>query len=573
MTMNTETLDILVIEDDPDDTLLMQKYLAGMQRFDARVTIEPDLDRALRLCKQHRYDAVFLDYYWASRTAVDLLRNLPARLRTTPFIIITSTDDLAVTEAVVEAGAWDFIYKADLGPKMLERAILHVVQRQRHEQAMYQMARQDSLTGVANRLMFEEHLKRALSRAKRHHRRVAILAVDLDDFKQVNDSLGHDTGDLLLKLVAERLQRELRGEDLVARLGGDEFAILVQEFDEPGDLEIVARKLLAALREPAPIRGISSQMTGSIGIAIYPDHARSALDMMRYADIALYAAKDLGRNDVVMFNDELERGLTESLELEQEIRRAISEDEFEPWFQPVFDCQTGQLKGAEMLTRWRHPRRGLLMPAVFLPVAEGSSLMLDLDGLMIRKTLEQLAAANALPTEAQPWRLSFNITGAQLLNQDFASNVLALCTRLGVDPGFIEFEVIERSLTERNAQETLKGLRDQGFGLVIDDFGTGFSSLASLGRLPATTLKINRSFVQDLPADHSSRAIFEAILCLGDRLGMATVAVGVETDAEWQAVRELGTGSGQGFLLARPMPLTEWAETLHESASPGEPSR
>ncbi|SFR67156.1 diguanylate cyclase (GGDEF) domain-containing protein [Marinobacter daqiaonensis] len=566
MTKPDNSLRILIVDDDQDDALLIRKYLGRMERFEARVTVESDLDRAVELCKRNRYDAVFIDYYWGDRTAEDVLRNLPAQLKTTPFVVVTSTNDLKVNASVVDAGAWDFIYKDDLGSRMLERIVLNVVQRQRHEREMHQLIRQDSLTGLANRMMFEEQLKRALSRAERHKRRVAILAMDLDDFKNVNDSLGHDTGDLLLQLVADRLQRELREEDLLARLGGDEFAILVQDFTTEDELETIALKLLAALRAPIPIRGINSRISGSFGIAIYPDHAHSPLEMMRYADIALYEAKAHGRRDVVTFDSDLEQGLMVSLELEQDIRRALDQGEFEPWFQPRFDSHTGRVSGAEVLARWRHPLRGLLLPGVFIPVAERSSLMLDIDQYMIRRTLDLLASNHSLPSPERPWRLGFNITVAQLLNLDLADELATLCTGYGVEPRYLEFEIVERSLVDRTAQQTLGQLRQKGFGVAIDDFGTGFSCLAYLRTLAVSTLKIDQSFTSGLQSDQAARGICEAIICLGQRLDLAVVAEGIESESDWRIVRELGATTGQGNFLARPMPLKDWVEALAEQS-------
>lgn len=564
--MTTKPLDVrvLLVEDDYDDALIISRQLGRMTRFSASVQVEPDLDQALALCAEQAFDAIFLDYYWGSFKADDVLRRHSDLVKTLPIIVITSTDDFAVNEAVIEAGAWDFVTKADLSPTLLERTILHTLQRKRHEEDMHQLIRHDSLTGLGNRLMFEEQLKRAVSRADRHGSRCAVLAMDLDDFKQVNDSLGHDVGDMLLRLVADRLSRGLREEDTLARLGGDEFAVLIEDVQSPEQLHTIATKLLKALRAPTPIRGISGRITGSFGIALYPEHARSPLEMMRYADIALYAAKEGGRDRVSFFDDELEEALLTGLELEQDLRRAIDNDEFVPYFQPRFHADATTLAGVEVLMRWPHPERGLLMPYQFIPAAERANLMLEMDRALIRKTFELLANNGALPDPALPYRIAFNLNAAQLLDTGFAGDMSRLAAQYSVPPEVIEFEIVERVLVERVAQETLRELREAGFGLSIDDFGTGFSSFAYLKDLPVTCLKIDRSFIAEVAENEACRGICEAVVCVGKRLGLTVIGEGVETDAQLAILQDLAVDSVQGFLLAKPLPFDDWNQRLRQ---------
>lgn len=562
MTNKPSEVSVLLVEDDHDDALIIGRHLRKMTRFTANLTTVTDLDEALALCATQRFDAIFLDYYWGSFKADEYLLRHPDTVRALPIIVITSADDFAVNEAVIEAGAWDFVCKTDIGPKLLERTILHAVQRARHEQKMHELIRHDSLTGLGNRMMFEEQLKRAVSRADRHNSRCAVMALDLDDFKQINDSLGHDVGDMLLRLVADRLSRGLREEDILARLGGDEFAILIEDVESPDQLQTIASKLLAALRVPTPIRGISGRITGSFGIAIYPDHGKSPLEMMRYADIALYAAKDGGRDRISVFDDELEEALLSSLELEQDLRQALERNEFIPHFQPRFFTDSQALAGVEVLMRWQHPERGLLTPQQFIPTAERANLMLDMDRSLVRNTLDLLSLNQALPTVRNPYRLAFNITSSQLLDTSFARDMVDLAAHYQVPTEVIEFEIIERMLVERRAQQTLRELRDAGFGLCIDDFGTGFSSFSYLKDLPVTCLKIDRSFIRDLPASEASHGICEAIVCVGKRLGLSVIGEGIETEEQMAVMQELAVDSVQGFLMARPMDFDQWNQCL-----------
>ncbi|MDX1635164.1 MAG: EAL domain-containing protein [Marinobacter sp.] len=562
MTDFVKNIHVLVVDDDHDDTFLMQRHLGQMQRFNAQVTHESDLDSAIERCSQTSYDAVFVDYWWGDQTADQLIGNLPADLKTLPFIVVTVSDDFSVNEAVIRSGAWDFICKSDLNAKLLERTLLHAVQRRDHERELYRLIRQDSLTGLANRTMFEEQLKRAIAQAERHGTRCAVIALDLDDFKQINDSLGHDTGDMLLQLLADRLQRELRDGDTLARLGGDEFALLVEDFDSDEQLQTIANKLAATLGAPTPIRGITSRVTGSFGIAKFPDNASSPLEMMRYADIALYAAKDSGRDCIAFFDSQLEAELIEGLSLEQDIRRALGQNEFVPFFQPQYNAAKREIVGVEVLARWQHPKEGLLLPASFIPVAERSNLMLELDRAMIRRTLELLAEAGAIPKNDKAYTLSFNITAAQLLDRNFAGEMLDLCGRAGVSPRYLQFEIVERVLIDRSAHETLQKLRDAGFGLSVDDFGTGFSSMSYLKNLPVTAIKIDRSFVEKLGQETASAGICEAIACIGRRLELTVIGEGVETEEQLKILRDFGVDAVQGYLLGRPMPLKQWLKQI-----------
>ncbi|MDI9245616.1 EAL domain-containing protein [Marinobacter sp. CHS3-4] len=564
MTRMPNEVRILLIEDDEDDSFLVERQLKRMTRFQAKIETVRDLDRGLEIALDQNFDAVFIDYYWGGKTADTVIVEERSFLRSVPLVVITSTDDFEINERVVEAGAWDFIAKDDLNPKLLERTILHAIERKRHENELHKLVRHDSLTGLGNRLMFEEQLDKATSRADRQSSRCAVMALDLDDFKQVNDSLGHDVGDMLLRLVADRLERGLRLEDTLARLGGDEFAILIQDVENSRDLETIADKLLASLREPTPIKGISGKVTGSFGIALYPDNAKSPLELMRYADIALYASKDRGCDRVSLFNDQLEKELLGSLELEQELRSALNSGSLIPYFQPRYGIDDNHLYGVEVLMRWQHPSRGTLLPGEFMPVAERAGLIFEMDRSLIKNTLELLSSYDALPSEILPYQIAFNITAAQLLDVDFPKQMQKLVGSFNLNPGHVEFEIVESVLVERQAQETLAELRNAGFGLAIDDFGTGFSSFSYLKDLPVTAIKLDRSFIKDLNVSTANHAICEAIAHVGKRLGLLVIGEGIETDSELEALSELEVDSVQGFLFAKPMNAADWIAKQHQ---------
>lgn len=354
----------------------------------------------------------------------------------------------------------------------------------------------------------------------------------------------------------------MREEDIVARLGGDEFAVLIENAESMNALTTIATKLLDCVRSPMPIRGISSHITGSVGIAIYPDHGTSPLEMMRYADIALYAAKDGGRNRINFFNDELESSLLNGLEMEQDLRRAISQNEFVPYFQPRYFAANQTIEGVEILMRWRHPKLGLITPDQFLPAAERASLMIEMDRMLIRNTLELLSKHNALPDRQCRHLIAFNITAAQLLDSDFPEFMEQLVKYYGLPCELIELEVVESVLVQRVAQQTLQSLREKGFGLAIDDFGTGFSSFAYLRDLPVTCLKIDRSFISDIDTNDACLGICEAIYCVGRRLKLPVVGEGIETQEQLDILKSMGVETVQGFFLDKPMDLKFWCQRL-----------
>jgi diguanylate cyclase (GGDEF)-like protein len=425
--------------------------------------------------------------------------------------------------------------------------------------ALYR-ALHDPLTGLANRGLLMEQLGQALARARRRPGSVAVLFVDLDRFKVVNDSLGHAVGDDLLVEVARRLERSMRSADTVARLGGDEFVVLAEDVAGVDEALSLARRLREAIAVPLRIgAGPRVVVTASVGIALSPPDGVAATPsaLLWDADVAMYRAKDTGRDRVQLFEDGLRAGSLDRFRSEAMLRHALDHDGLRLHYQPLVDLRSGALAGAEALVRLHDPDRGLIPPAEFIPVAEETGLVVRLGAWVVAEAAAQAAAWRSVqPLDAPPMTVSINLSGRQLATPGFAVEVGAAIARSGADASHLCFEVTENTLLDASGAgvRTLERLKELGVRLAIDDFGTGHSSLTWLRRLPADFLKIDRTFVAGLGTDPGDTAIVRAVLDLGQALGLTTIAEGVEKPEQLEALRDLGCHWVQGYHLARPGP-------------------
>lgn len=438
------------------------------------------------------------------------------------------------------------------------------------EERLRRQAHHDVLTGLPNRLLFTASLEHALERAKRHQRRLALLFLDLDRFKHINDSFGHAAGDRLLQIVAERLSRSVRAEDLVARLGGDEFTVILEQIGDADAAALLTRKLIEVVAQPVDIEGNEIRTSTSIGIGLYPDDATNADDLIKAADTAMYQAKAQGRHTFAFYTAELTAGSLRHRTVEHELRRALAEGELELYYQPQIELASDRLVGLEALLRWRHPQEGLLLPERFIPIAEESDLIASLGEWVMRAVCAQ--AAGWAQQGLQPPRISVNLSTRQVLHDhvvETAEAVLARCQQL--ESLRMEVEISESVLQSTDRGIAVLGrLHELGFGIAIDDFGTGVSSLSLLKRLPVDTLKIDRAFTQELPADATSRAIAAAVVSVAHSLGLRVVAEGVETRDQLDFLRLQGCDEVQGYLCGRPLPaaqVVQWLEPRQATRS------
>ena len=418
-------------------------------------------------------------------------------------------------------------------------------------------ASHDALTDLPNRTLFTDHVREAVAAAGIAGG--AVLIIDLDRFKEVNDTLGHQHGDLLLQQVGPHFAQALGEGALIARLGGDEFAVLLSDVDGPAGAVTVARELLTALESPFVVEGLAIEMGASIGIACFPEHGDSPDSLLQRADIALYQAKD-ARSGFGVYSPERDDHSPGRLALAGELRRALARGELVVFYQPKADIQTGRVSGAEALVRWEHPQRGLLVPERFISLAEHTGMIRPLTYHVLRSALTQSRAWLDMGYELV---ISVNVSAGNLLDPDLPGNVKALLEETDVAPAQLELELTESTIMadpERTLQ-VLKELRALGIGLSIDDFGTGYSSLAYLRDLPVTELKIDRSFIQGMTADSPNATIVRSTIDLGRNLGLTVVAEGVDTQGVWDHLNDLGCGLAQGYFLSEPMPadrLTNW---------------
>ena len=427
---------------------------------------------------------------------------------------------------------------------------------------MLQLARFDSLTGLANRNMFHDEMARALQRSAEQQTGFALLFIDLDRFKSVNDTLGHDAGDALLKVMAGRLTSLLRGVDRLARLGGDEFVVLLDHVTDPAALSKVASRLLTELAEPLQLGGHSMQISGSVGISLYPADGQDAATLLKNADTAMYLAKSRGKNNFQFFTPDLARRAATYFAMENDLRQAIDAEQLVLHYQPVFRASDGVLCGMEALVRWQRPGHGLVGPGDFIPLAEESGLIVPIGRWVMNAACRQLRAWRE--AGYNPPRCAINLSTRQFAGTRLVDDLQDAMATHALEAGALAVEITEGQLMTdpERAQETLQQLQRLGLQVAIDDFGTGYSSLAYLKRFTADTLKIDKSFVRGLPQNHGDMAITQAVVALAHSLRMAVVAEGVETAGQLQAARQLGCDMVQGYHLARPMPADQLAGLL-----------
>lgn len=430
----------------------------------------------------------------------------------------------------------------------------------------------DPLTGLANRMLLADRLTQALKLAERTEGRVAVLFLDLDDFKGVNDTLGHTAGDTLLQAIAERLHRSGRASDTVGRLGGDEFALVLQGVaDEAGALAAAA-KLIALLEAPFRIADRQVTVTASIGCAISDRSGSSCDELLRNADLAMYAGKRQGKRCVVMYEPSMYEALSDRMQLEADLRDALGRSEIAVAYQPIVDVETGRLRSMEALARWTHPVRGVVGPALFIPLAEASGMIHELGRFVLREATQQLRLWQTDRVFVPPIGVNVNVSPVQLQEGRFVDDVHDALRASGIDPSALTLEITESVLVERGDSfaSALEALDKLGVHLAVDDFGTGYSSLASLSRFPIDTLKIDRSFVERMHDDGGFELV-RSIVDLGRALGLEAVAEGIETPEQVEVLRQLNCDYGQGFHYSYPMTSGEIDLYMAGASSPATP--
>lgn len=452
----------------------------------------------------------------------------------------------------------------------LLQAVSHVLAtaiaaRRAEDQARHD-AMHDPLTGLPNRVLFRDRLAQALARSERDGAPLAVLLLDIDRFKLINDSLGHLVGDELLREVAPRLSGAVRTSDTVARLGGDEFAVLCEDLEDEREAQEMAERLGACFLRPFALGGEQQFATASVGLVVADSHIEAS-ELLRDADAAMYRAKEAGRGRYEVFDEGMRARAVARLQVENELRRALDREELQLFFQPIHDLRSGRIASCEALVRWNHPDRGLVGPDQFIPIAEESGLIVPLGAWVLQRACRQLARWRRSVDAAEDLRITINLSARQVTQPDIVDTVAEAIEEAGLDPRDIGLEITEHVLIEdaETTADTLRRLQRLGVRLVIDDFGTGYSSLSYLKRYPIEVLKIDRSFIDGIADDESGDlAIVTAIVRMASALGVDVIPEGVETEAQLDRLRELGCQYAQGFLLDRPLPPEQLEARLRE---------
>ena len=439
-----------------------------------------------------------------------------------------------------------------------------VTDRKRREHVLRHQATHDALTGLPNRMRLHESLTAALAVARSSNEPVALLMLDLDHFKDINDSLGHPVGDALLRQVGRRLERVLRPGDTIARLGGDEFAIVLPA-TTIADSEAVARRLLETLAAPFEVDGLSLRVGASAGIAVCPEHARDSIALVQRADVAMYVAKR-GRSGVAVYRPQDDYSSARQLTLNGEFARAIEDDHLELWYQPKLSTAECRVVAVEALVRWVHPEHGILPPDEFIGLAEHSGLIRPMTRWVLDRATSQCAAWRAA---GRPLKVAVNLSARNLLEPDLPESIGEILSRNGLEPDGLQLEITEGLIMDdpERAHEVMSRLAGMGLRLAIDDFGTGYSSLAYLKRLPAAEIKIDKSFVLEMDRVRDDAVIVRSTIEMGHHLGLEVVAEGVENARTFEALRRLGCDYVQGYLFSKPLPARELDGWLDDHAS------
>jgi diguanylate cyclase (GGDEF)-like protein len=559
---------ILLVEDDADDAEFLCQSLARKKQRPVDITRADRIRDATRRLRSETFDVVLLDLHLSDGTGTECVEKVQQADPLVPIVVLSGKGDEDYAVEILNRGVQDYLVKWEGDGRTIMRAIRYAIERKRSESKLNYLARYDSLTGIPNRQYLRDQLERATNRASRGQKKMGLLFLDLDNFKAVNDTLGHQLGDDLLKAAVQRLQSSIRAGDLLARLGGDEFAILLEDVDGPLELEAVAQSIIDRFQEPFSLGLRQVSVTASVGITLYPIDHTEPMALLNNADIAMYQAKEQGRNRFKFFTPSMHEEILRYHQLESDLKNALAEQQFYLLYQPQVSLADGRVHAVEALLRWNHPTRGTLGPDEFIPVAEESGQIVPMGLWALEEVCRQLKQWErqglSLP------RVAVNVAPIHFHQPDFNEQIRATLERHAVDPPLVELELTERSLMEDTAgvRACLRSLKNIGVRLAIDDFGTGYSCLSYLRKFPVDVLKIDRSFVSDLDTNEDDRAICGVILSIAQRLSLDSVAEGVRSEEQVAILVKHGCRLGQGHHFSMPVRASEIARLLADRGVP-----
>ena len=566
---------VLLIEDNPGDARLIREMLA--EDPDAPFTIHcaDRLARGLEQLSLGETALVLLDLSLPDSFGLETFAKVYAHSPTVPIIVLTGNDDRMLALSAVKGGAQDYLVKSRLDRELLVRSMHYSIERKRYQVQLEHQANYDTLTGLPNRNLLHDRLRQAVH-GRRSPRNTAVVFMDLDHFKFVNDSLGHSVGDKLLKGMAERLRSVLREGDTVGRVGGDEFVLILNGQSNEEVIFRAMQRIAARVAEPITIEGKELYVTCSAGISLHPQDGEDVDTLLKNADAAMYRAKEHGRSNFQFYTSEMNERVNERLALENALRRALERQEFTLHYQQKVDLKSGAIVGAEALVRWLHPEWGLVRPARFIPLAEETGLSVQRGEWVLGEAGRQARAWRGQGRD--PGVVSVNLSVRQFRQEGLVRTVSRILEETGMEPASLEMELTE-SMVMHNAEAAiaiLQGLKSLGVSLSVDDFGTGYSSLSYLKNLPIDTLKIDRSFVREIGSGDEEGegkkeqgVLAQAIISLGHNLHLKVIAEGVETDAQVRFLKRHGCDHVQGFLYGEPVAAADYARLLVKAKRKG----
>jgi diguanylate cyclase (GGDEF)-like protein len=565
---------VLVVEDDPTEASGLRQMLESSNTQSFEVFRATSVEEALRMLFERSYDALLLDLALPEGVGLDTLMRAKIAAADTPIVVLAAEASEEEAVQVLRAGAQDYLTKEDCNARLLGRTIFQAVERHRIRSELLAArlrenfaATHDALTGLANREAFIEQLRSALTQAERDHKSLALLFIDLDHFKAINDSLGHSAGDQLLKFVGDRLSTVTRERDLVARLSGDEFALFIRDVGDAYAPAAVTQNLMQVISEPYLLEGNESWITASIGVAVSPNDGTDAEEFLRNADMAMYRAKMNGRNNFQFCTESMNAAASRRLLIRSRLCEALEQDRFHLDFQPIRNIRTGKVTAVEALLRWTDPTARDVGPAEFIPIAEDTGLMVPIGQWILRAACAQGRAWQ--DQGFRPIRLSINVSGRQLRQHDLVATVGEILRESGLTPGCLEIEITETALIhgDNYARRALADLKDMGIGLALDDFGTGYSALSYLREFPFDRVKLDKSFIEGIATDSDTTVIASAIVSMAKKLKLGSLAEGVETEDQAAFLSGVGCDEIQGFLISPPLPADRVAKFLDREKS------
>ena len=554
----TEERPVVVLADDDPSIRLMVRHV--LESEDYEIVEAADGLEAIRAVEKHNPALILLDAVMPGLDGFTTCQQIKDKgFKDIPVIMITGLDDDLSVERAYEVGAIDFITKP-IKWAVLKHRVRSVIATVVAERKVKLLAYRDSLTQLPNRLLFADRLEQSLIRAARNRDAVALMLIDLDDFKLVNDSFGHDAGDKLIKAIAKLLSSSLRRADTVARLGGDEFAVIVEGIDDASDAISIADNLTTILKHNVRIDNHETFVSASVGIAVFPEDGSDANTLLKNADTAMFRAKENGRHCFQFYTPEMSVTAMERLDLENSLRKALQNDEFVLHFQPMVEIHKNEVAGVECLLRWQHPEKGIIEPEDFVEIAEDSGLIIPIGEWVIRTVCRQIKQWHGAGLEQQ--NVSINISPRQFRDQDIVGLFRRELEDSGVDAACISVDIAESTLIDNigEVEKVLVKLHEMGMNIAINDFGTGFASVAYLKDFAVDVIKLDHGFISAIPDSEADSAIVTAVAGLTRGLKLKLLAVGVENERQLQMLKGLGCQLGQGNYWSKPLPADQYEQ-------------